>query len=28
VNGDGLIDSSDMNIVENNSIALVSVITP
>jgi hypothetical protein len=28
VNGDGIIDTGDMNIVENNSTSIVQVITP
>jgi len=28
VNGDGLVDSGDMNMVENNSIAIITIVTP
>jgi hypothetical protein len=28
VNGDGLVDSGDMNMIENNSVAITTAITP
>ena len=28
VNGDGLVDTGDMNIVENNSTAAIQALTP